>query len=99
MSTLDPDPVTPWADTAADILDERQRRESRRRWPIERIRISDPATTPLILAKYGLTRATVKARTQLLIRARKGDPEARRVLRSRYGCTVFQRPEVEAWER
>ena len=99
MSTLDPDPVTPWADTAADILDERQQRESRRRWPTATIRLSDPATASQILAKYGLTRETVKRRTRLLAQARRGDPEARRRLRRLYGCVVYQRPEVRAWER
>lgn len=83
-----------WDLAATEIL-----ASERRRGPQETIRISDPATAPQILAKYGLTRETAKRRTRLLTKARRGDPEARRTLRRLYACTVYQRPEVEAASR
>ena len=99
------DPGTTWDIAATEIIAERKRAFFLPRLT-STIRISDPATASQILAKYGLTRATAKVRTRLLAKARKGDPEARRRLRQVYGVTVFQQPEirafqemVEAWER
>ena len=89
---------TTWDIAATEILAERKRAAMLPRLT-STIRLSDPATASQILAKYGLTRETVKRRTRLLAQARRGDPEARRRLRRLYGCVVYQRPEVRAWER
>ena len=90
------DPVTPLVIAAADIAADWRRARAIPRWA-STIRISDPATAPQILYRYGLTRESAKRRTRLLARARAGDPEARRLLRRVYGCVVYQKPEVAAW--
>ena len=92
------DSGTTWDIAATEILAERKRAFFLPRLT-STIRISDPATAAQILSRYGLTRETAKRRTRLLTRARAGDPEARRLLRRLYGCVVYQKPEVQAWER
>lgn len=97
-TTADParlpnDPGTSMTYAADEIV-----AEWRRAWVLRqlgnRVKILDPLTNPLILARVGHSRQSIVAQADLLRKARKGDDRARRVLRERFACTVWQRQDL-----
>ena len=91
----DTDLGQPLADAAAEVVADWARAAAAKKWAARKWQLE--RAEPQVLSQYGHTRESFRDQTALLVAARAGDETARRELRRRHGCTVYQADDLKAW--